>query len=192
MTRTARGPVGAGIYHVYTRTAGKITMFRDDVDRTDFCNRLAKSVRRERLKCLAFVLMTTHYHLLLQVEAEALQPAMGWLNGTYAQRFNKRHDRWGHLCGCRYSLVPIKSGRQLRRCFRYVAVNPVRAGIATRPEEWLWSSYAGTAECTQRKYAFVDDSRIRARFGDDETGVWRLRDFVDEAVTKLLPGTVPG
>jgi putative transposase len=192
MARNARGPVGAGTYHVYTRSAGKIPFYRDDIDRTDFCNRLAKSVRAGRWTCLAFVLMTTHYHLLLEVEQDRLQPSMRWLNGSYAQRFNKRHGRWGHLCGSRYSLVPIRSGRQLRRCFRYIVLNPVRAGLAARPEEWTWSSYAGTAGYTELKFAFVDDRRIREHFGDDEHGTRRLRAFVEEAMTKSLPGTVPG
>lgn len=192
MPRTARGPIAPGIYHVYTRTAGKIPMFGDDVDRTDFCNRLARTCRSGRWTCLAFVLMTTHYHLLVRVEENALQPAMHWLNGTYAQRFNGRHDRWGHLCGSRYSIVPIRSGRQLRRCFRYVVMNPVRAGLVERPEDWTWSSYAGTAGFTELKFAFVDDERILALFGEGDGQTARLRAFVDEAVKKSLPGTVPG
>ena len=167
-------------------------MFDDDVDRTDFCNRLAKSVHAERWRCLAFTLMTTHYHLIVQVEADVLQPLMRWLNGSYAQRFNARHARWGHLCGSRYSLVPIRSGRQLQRCFRYVVLNPVRGGLVARPEEWLWSSYAGTAGFTPWQFTFVDDVRLRARFGDDEYAAMRMREFVAQGVTKPLQGTVPG
>jgi putative transposase len=192
MARANRGPVPAGLYHVYTRTAGKIPMFGDDVDRTDFCNRLAKTCRAERWTCAAFVLMTTHYHLVVQVDDDVLQPTMQWLNGTYAQRFNGRHGRWGHLCGSRYSLVRIRSGRQLRRTFRYLALNPVRAGLVERPEDWLWSSYAGSADYSELTFRFVDDTRIRSVFGEDEFGLARLRDFVEQAVTKSLSGTVPG
>jgi REP element-mobilizing transposase RayT len=166
-------------------------MFVNDVDRTDFCNRLAKTVRAGRWTCLEFVLMTNHYHLIVAVEADTLQPAMRWLNGTYAQAFNGRHDRWGHLCGSRYSIVPIRSARQLRRCFRYVAMNPVRAGLVERPEDWAWSSYAATAGHTQLRFGFVDDARVLAHFADDEAARGGLRSFVEEAMTKSLRGTVP-
>jgi putative transposase len=183
MPRVARGDVAAGIYHVYTRAAGKIMFFRDDVDRTDFCNRVGQTVARGRCRCLAFALLSTHYHLVLEVAENALQPAMKWLNGTYAQRFNRRHERWGHLCGSRYSVVPVLSERQLRRAFRYVALNPVRAGLCPRPETWPWSSYAGTAGHLPPTFRFIDDARIRDHFGRDAYGQERLRRFVEQAVT---------
>ena len=182
MPRGPRGTIDAGIYHVYTRSPGKIPFFADDHDRTDFCNRVAKTVGCGRIQCLAFVLMTTHYHLLLAVDKNALQPAMKWLNGTYAQRFNRRHARWGHLCGSRYSAVFVRSERQLRRAFRYIALNPVRAELCRAPEEWLWSSYAGSVELSPSAFRFIDDAAIRASFGGDSLSTVRMRDFVARAV----------
>ena len=181
MPRCARGLVEAGEYHVYTRSAGRIPFFRDDVDRTDFCNRVSAVCTKLRWRCMAFALLTTHYHLVLEVEENRLQPGMKWLNGTYAQRFNKRSERWGHLCGSRYSLVPIASRRQRLRAFRYVALNPVRAGLVARPQDWPWSSYAGTAEYA-KPFPFVDDAPVRACFGADAEALELLRAFVEEAV----------
>jgi REP-associated tyrosine transposase len=179
--RSARGTIDPGEYHVYTRSPGKIPFFRDDDDRTDFCNRLSTVVLKLRWRCMAFALLTSHYHLVLEVEENRLQPGMKWLNGTYAQRFNKRHGRWGHLCGSRYSLVPIESRRQRMRAFRYVALNPVRAGLVERPDDWVWSSYAGTAGYA-KAFPFVDDRPIRESFGDGPDGLELLRVFVEEAV----------
>jgi putative transposase len=187
MPRCARGTVEAGEYHVYTRSPGKVPFFLDDVDRTDFCNRLHRVVPKLRWRCLAFALLTTHYHLILQVEENRLQPGMQWLNGTYAQRFNKRHERWGHLCGSRYSLVAIESRRQRMRAFRYVALNPIEAGLVARPYDWPWSSYAGTAGYA-KPFAFVDDEPVRECFGLGSEGLEFLRAFVEETVdpvTKL-------
>lgn len=180
MPRCARGTVETGEYHVYTRSAGKIPFFRDDVDRTDFCNRLQTVVRKLRWRCLAFALLTTHYHLVLDVEENRLPVGMKWLNGTYAQRFNRRHTRWGHLCGSRYSLVPIESQRQQLRAFRYVALNPVVAGLVAAPQDWPWSSYRGTAGYA-KPFPFVDDTPIRELFGDGSEGLELLRAFVEEA-----------
>lgn len=180
MSRCARGTVEAGEYLVYTRSPGKVPFFRDDFDRTDFCVRLHKTVVKFHWRCMAFALMTSHYHLVLEVEENRLQPGMKWLNGTYAQRFNKRHERWGHLCGSRYSLVPIESRRQRLRAIRYVALNPVRADMVERPQDWPWSSYPATAGCA-KPFPFVDDRPIRESFGDGEDGLELLRVFVEEA-----------
>src|ERR1700742_2148055 len=103
MPCAARGVVEAGRYHVCSRSAGKIPYFRDDLDRTDFCNRLARVVRTFDWRLEAFCLMGTHHHLLVDVPDERLSAAMKWLNGTYAQQFNREHARWGHLCGDRFT-----------------------------------------------------------------------------------------
>jgi putative transposase len=182
MSRQPRGSLDAGIYHVTTKATGPIPLFRDDVDRTDFCNRLARTVKEKRWRCVSFCLMTTHYHLLVEVGENALQQVMHWLNGTYAQRFNKRHGRWGHLSGARYFCKQIESELHLLSAFRYVALNPVAAGACDRPQEWPWSSYRGTAGYT-RPFRFVDDRPIRALFPPGRTGRQALRAYVEESVT---------
>ena len=126
--------------------------------------------------------MTTHFHLLLDVPADALGSGMKWLNGTYAQQFNRRHDRWGHLCGDRYAITHIESVRQLLRTFRYIARNPVEAGLVERPEDYVWSSYAGTAGYAP-PFSSVDDRDLVAYYGPNRAAaVERLRMFVEEDV----------
>lgn len=182
MARQARGPVDAGRYHVYTRSAGKIPLFRDDFDRTDFCNRVARVVGKYKWRCEAFCLMTTHYHLLLDVPENALQRGMHWLNGTYAQQFNKTHGRWGHLNGARYTLTPIESLRQLRNALRYVARNPAEAGMCELPQDYVWSSYRGTAGY-DNGFPFVVDSDLLSYYGPDRADAQlRLRRFVERVV----------
>jgi putative transposase len=158
-------------------------MFVDDDDRTDFCNRLARTIRKQAWHLRAFCLMTTHYHLLLEVEENRLQSGMQWLNGTYAQQFNRRHGRSGHLNGSRYSSTPVESERHLLRCFRYIALNPVVAGLCERPQDWLWSSYRGTATYAPG-FPFVEDKPIRELFGSGPKALEMLRAFVEEAVTE--------
>jgi putative transposase len=184
MARQARGQIEAGRYHVRTRSAGKIQHFRDDVDRTDFCNRVARVAEKYVWRCEAFCLMTTHYHLLLDVREDTLQRGMHWLNGTYAQQFNRRHGRWGHLAGDRYTITPIESLRQLRNTFRYVVQNPVKAGMCARPEDYAWSSYRGTAGYDDG-FWFVDDRELLSYYGHDRARAQRrLRRFVNKDVTE--------
>jgi putative transposase len=187
MVRIARGDVPAGIYHATHRTAGPILMFRDDIDRTDFCMRLARIIEAQRWVCHAFCLMPTHYHLLLAVERNALQPGMQYLNGTYAQNFNRRWGRWGHLKGERYSAKPIESDGHMLAAFRYIALNPVVAGLCDRASDWMWGSYRDCIGLDKR-LAFVTHDFIRSYFGPDrERAVQLLREFVED----LEPGSVP-
>jgi REP element-mobilizing transposase RayT len=155
-------------------------MFLDDYDRTFFCILLARTVRRHAWICRAFCLMTTHYHLLLDVQENALQPGMQRLNGPYAQRFNARHRRSGHLRGDRYHAIQVESDGHMLQLLRYIARNPVEAGLCEHPSDWPWSSYRGCAEL-DGGFAFVDSSPLRAYFGRDRRAATKLlRSFVGD------------
>jgi REP element-mobilizing transposase RayT len=175
------------MYHVTTRSAGPIAMFIDGTDRMDFLDRLAKAAIKFGWSCRAFCLMTTHYHLLLYVPTNTLQPGMQRLNGEYAQEFNRQHGRSGHLHGDRYSAAPVETERHLLAAFRYVVRNPVRAGLCASPADWLWSSYRGTAGMDVG-FPFVDDAPIRAYFSrDTEKALRLLRDFSEVPLRGLSP-----
>jgi putative transposase len=173
MARQARGTVYAGTYHVIRRSAGPIPMYRDDLDRTNFCNRLGGTIRRFKWRCHAFCLMTTHYHLLLDVDENALQPGMKVLNGPYAQEFNRRWRRSGHLRSGPYRCKRVEGVRQFVRTVRYIARNPVKAGLCGRPADWPWSSYRGSAGYAQQ-FWFVDDDLVLATLHEDRTEAQRL------------------
>ena len=180
MSRLARGHLPAGIYHVTTRTAGPIPMFFDDDDRTRFCALLEKALRRRRWTCLAFCLMPTHFHLVLEVPEDSLQAGMQALNWAYARRFNARHARSGHLVGERYFCVLIETDPHMLRVLRYIAMNPVAAGLCPEPADWYWSSYRGAAGYDQG-FPFVDPSTHRAYFGAEAAhSTELLRAFVEE------------
>jgi hypothetical protein len=125
--------------------------------------------------------MTTHYHVLVDVNDNALQPGMHNLNGPYAQRFNARHKRSGHLRGDRYHAIRVESDGHMLQLLRYIARNPVEAGLCTFPSDWPWSSYRGCAEL-DGGFAFVDSSLLRAYFGQDRRLATKLvRDFAGDA-----------
>jgi REP element-mobilizing transposase RayT len=154
-------------------------MFLDDTDRMGFCRRLARVITRHNWTCRAFCLMTTHYHLLLDIETNRLQPGMHALNGWYAQQFNRGHRRSGHLRGDRYAAEPVETDGHMLHAFRYIALNPVRGGLCDRPQDWLWSNYRGSAGL-DGAFAFVDDRPMRAYFGGDSKEALRaLRGFVE-------------
>ena len=97
MSRPLRLQLPGGIYHVTARGNARRAIFEDDDDCAGFLIVLASTVARYRLLCHAYCLMGNHYHLLVQTPEPNLSVAMRQLNGVYTQRFNRRHERCGHV-----------------------------------------------------------------------------------------------
>lgn len=124
--------------------------------------------------------MTTHYHLLLDVQTNALQPGMHAINGQYAQEFNKRHGRSGHLRGDRYGAEPVLTDAHMLRAYRYIDRNPDRAGLCEKPADWKWSNYRGSIGL-EPPFPFVTDEPMLAYFGAQRAEAIRnLRAFVED------------
>ena len=106
---------------------------------------LERSVTRSRWSCLAYCLLDTHIHLVLRTPEPNLGRGMQSFEAPYAQAFNHRYERQGHLFRGRFYSTRLETDDHLVAAFVYVLLNPVRAGIVERPELWRWSSYAATA-----------------------------------------------
>jgi putative transposase len=140
MPRIARKELPAeGIYHVTARSVHGQPLFVHDVDRLEFLSIFEAATRSAEWTCHAWCLMDTHYHLVLETSIEALSRAMHRLNTAYAQRFNRRHERRGHVFDSRYSAWVIRDEEHLRATCRYVLDNPERAGLDT---SWPWRRYS--------------------------------------------------
>jgi REP-associated tyrosine transposase len=139
VARAPRSDLQDAIYHVVNRGVDHSAIYRDDVDRKTFLTLLGSAVRRCGWTCHAYCLMTTHYHLVVETDRPGLSRGMHLLNGGYAQAFNERHLRPGHLFGGRYSVYVIDREEHLEASCEYVLENPVRAGLCRTVEEWAWS-----------------------------------------------------
>jgi REP element-mobilizing transposase RayT len=83
-------------------------LFADDLDRKRWPETLAESVEKTGWKIHAYVLMGNHYHLLLETPEASLVAGMKWLQGTYTQRYNGRHEVFGHLFQGGYKAVVVE------------------------------------------------------------------------------------
>jgi len=137
--------VPGGYYHVGARGNNKQPIFLGDEDRRTFLGCLARAARRHRWTIHAYVLMTNHYHLVLQLDETGLSRGMCELNGIYALMFNSRHGRSNHLFGRRFWDARVETDEYYAAACRYVVLNPVRAGIVRDVAAWPWSSYRATA-----------------------------------------------
>jgi putative transposase len=143
MPRPPRLETPGGVYHVTARGNRRQAIFGDDVDRRRFLDLFDVALRRHRWRHRAYCLMSNHYHLLIETPEPTLSTGMHYLNGVYARRFNERHAVDGHLFDARFGSKLIETEAHFGEVLRYVAFNPVRAGLCAHPAEWPWSSWAG-------------------------------------------------
>ncbi len=111
-----------------------------------FVECLSSACREYGVALHAWVLMTNHIHLLASPESEmSLPKMMQCLGGHYARYFNKCYRRSGSPWEGRYKTSLIDSDDYLLKCYRYIELNPVRAGMVESPEQYPWSSYCENA-----------------------------------------------
>jgi putative transposase len=177
MSRQPRIQVPGGIYHVVARGNERRAIFRDDSDRERFLEVLGRAVARYGWGALSYCLMGNHYHLLVRTPDANLARGMRQLNGVYAQGFNRRHDRCGHLFQGRYGAVLVQDGDHLKAAVRYVVRNPIRAGLVEDVREWRWSSHAAT--CGWRPPGIVAVDLLLAEFHE-------VRSFARRAYRELV------
>lgn len=172
---------GAGIFHVYTHCVWACpTLFRDSVDRLTFLRELARATAKVEWQCLAYCVMRTHYHLILEVLDGVLPRGMHALNFRYACSYNSRHQSKGHVQMARYGSRRIEDDADLMRTFKYVARNPVEAVICRKPEDWEWGSYRALLGLTDPQ-PFVDATKVVQCFGPSrELALASLRAYVNE------------
>ncbi len=182
MVRLLRIEFPGATWHVTSRGVEKRAIFLDDSDRRDFLSLLGATVEEYRWRLYAYVLMSNHYHLLLTTQQPTLSDGMQKLGGRYAEDFNRRNTRWGHLFGGRFKSQPVNTIEHLMQTARYVVLNPVRAGIIATPAEWPWSSYMATAGFS-RTPSWLAAEALLARFHphDRARAIIDYREFVAAA-----------
>ena len=148
------------MFHVFARGVDRRRIFLDDLDRQMYLHLLGGVSRRQEWACLAYCLMDNHMHALLQTPEPNLGAGMRRLNGTYAQVFNERYARSGHLFERRFNDRGIASVRSIVTVAAYIAANPVEAHLVATPEAWPWSSHAALAAGTEPRW--LDAARLHA------------------------------
>jgi REP element-mobilizing transposase RayT len=145
MPRTARIDIPGLLQHVMVRGIEKRDIFLDVDDKSLFLERLSKILVDTGTDCLAWALMSNHFHLLLRPQSTRLSLLMRRLLTGYAVVFNLRHHRSGHLFQNRYKSVVCEEDSYLLELIRYIHLNPIRAGIVESLEaldSYQWSGHA--------------------------------------------------
>jgi len=149
-------------------------IFLDDGDYKHFVYLLGDIIEEFGIECWNYCLMPNHYHATLRPTQPNLSEAMRRLNSIYAQWWNRRHERVGHVFQGRFKDQVVQREGYLTALCRYIALNPVRANLATRPEDWAWSSHAATVGLCPSP-PFLASSSVLKQFGEGEDRILQAR-----------------
>lgn len=146
MPRQPRYAVPDVPQHVIQRGNNRQAVFLAERDYQVYLDKLKTAADRNGCDVHAWVLMTNHVHLLVTPrKADAVSKTMQSLGRTYVAYINRTHQRTGTLWEGRYRASLIDSDHYLLACYRYIELNPVRAGMVDRPDAYRWSSYRANA-----------------------------------------------
>ncbi len=185
VARPLRLEFAGALYHLTARGNARADIFVDDEDRRLFLELLGKEIAQQGWRCYAYCLMGNHYHLLIETPTPNLVAGVRRLNGVYTQAFNRRHGRVGHVLQGRYkSILVDKESYGLELC-RYIVLNPVRARMVKRPEQWAWSSYRATVGQVAAP-AWLDADWVLGQLGGRDPARAYER-FVSEGIGRASP-----
>lgn len=166
MPRQARLDVPGALHHIMVRGIDKTDIFRDDQDRTLFLERLGLKVSESKSTVYAWALMTNHVHILFKSGEDGISGVMRKLLTWYAQYFNRRHKRTGHLFENRYKSILCDEDNYLLSLVRYIHLNPIRAGIVKTIEELDRYPWCGHRTIFGKaKHPWMDSEAVLSQFG---------------------------
>jgi len=175
MARPLRIQYPDAVYHVTCRGNERQAIFKDDADRTRFLQRLTQTLNIYSVKFHTYVLMSNHFHLLVETPLGNLAEFMRKFNITYTSYFNRRHKRIGHLYQGRYKSILVDKNEYLSVLSRYIHLNPVRIkSMEKMPAKekirtltrYHWSSLPGYLS-RRKSVSFVDYRLVLSDYGGD-------------------------
>jgi len=182
MSRPLRIEFPGALYHVTARGNRGDAIFDDDANPRLFLTVLGGVVETFNWRCLAYCLMSDHYHLVIETPDGNLGKGMRQLGGVYTQALNRRHGRSGHVFQGRYAAIVVDADAHLLELARYVVLNPVRAGLVGAAKEWRWSSYLATTRKAKTPPWLAADTLLAHFASERAAAVRRYRRFVAQGI----------
>ncbi|MFQ5885586.1 MAG: transposase [Thermoplasmata archaeon] len=179
--RRARLSYKGAYHHVMNRGHGGEKILLDDTAKTYFLEILERRSVSQKIRIFTYCIMDNHYHLVLQNSSGKLSEFMKQLNGEYGTYYRRRAGGSGYVFQGRFKSTLIQEDKYMDMAIVYTLLNPVRAGIASSPWRYKWSSIR---ECfTHRRATFIDSGFVEDLFGERKV----LRALLKEWVGEELP-----
>ena len=173
-------------YHVMNRGKRGENIFTDNEDYKGFIELVKDCVDMWNVRVVAYCLMGTHYHILLQTPDANLSRCMRHIDGVYTQIFNRSHGLDGHLFRGRYKSILVDSDSYLLELLRYIHRNPIEAGMVDRLESYQWSSHKGYLSKSD-KWNWLHKNYVLKMFsGHKKEAVIIYRNFVNKEIPEEI------
>jgi len=180
MARPPRIEFPGAFYHVVVRGNQQQKVFGSDPDRLTYLDILARNKEKHGFVLYAYVLMSNHIHLLVETGDTGISRVMQSINQTYTQYFNRKYRKVGHLFQGRFKGILCDRDAYLVHLVRYIHLNPVRAKLVSRPEQYRWSSHG--EYLGERKGVAAPSEVLRMFSGKVAVARRRYREFVDAEI----------
>ena len=182
MARQLRIEFEGAFYHVTSRGNLRERIFFDDTDRERFLEILKRTKERYGYLLHAYVLMDNHYHFLMETPRANISQTMQNTNTSYTVHINRKYSRSGHLFQGRFKGIIVDKDEYLVTLSRYIHLNPVRAGLVQKPEDYRWTSYRSYRDNSNQD-ELVDEEDTLSRFSERKAeAVERYREFVEGGI----------
>ncbi len=186
MSRPLRIEWEGGFYHITARGNEKRPIFLIEQDYLRLVSRFESIYKRYGVVIHSYVLMTNHYHVLVETPRANLSAALHDLNTAYTNYFNRRHDRVGHLFQGRYRSFVVEKDPYLLELSRYIHLNPVRAGMVKKPEAYRWSSYPSYLSSGSCPEWLRREDVLEQMDTNPVKGLRKYRQFVEEGLRREI------
>jgi len=167
------------LYHITSRGDDRKKIFIDGTDYRKFLEYLLAAKEKFKFYLYAYCLMSNHDHLLLETTQPNISSVMQFINAAYTTYYNTKRKRCGHLFQGRYKSVLVDADSYFLELTRYIHLNPVKAKIVTRAEEYPWSSYKGYLN--KGGDGVIDKSEIKSHI---DMTTKQYRQFIDDGISK--------
>ena len=184
MPRQTRIDAPGALHHIICRGIERRDIFKDNMDRNRFLERLGSVLQKTATPCYAWALIPNHFHLLLKTGKEPITQIMRRLLTGYALTFNRRHRRYGRLFQNRYKSILCQEDTYLLELVRYIHLNPVRAGIVKDLKLLDRYAYAGHSTLMgKRKNPWQDTDYVHKLFAKSRYAARKkYREFVAKGI----------
>jgi putative transposase len=185
MPRHARLDVPGALHHIMVRGINSSAIFKDDQDKLRFLDRLSQNINEGHCFIYAWVLMDNHIHLLFRSGTQGISAIMRKVLTWYAQYYNRRHRRTGHLFENRYKSILCDEDAYFLALVRYIHLNPVRANIITTIkalDHYRWSGHS--VIMGNNKQQWMDTDHVLSYFSTKARAARNAyRRFVEEGMS---------
>jgi putative transposase len=178
-------------HHIVQRGHNHNAVFVEEADYSYYADNLIEWKTHYDVSVYAYCLMTNHVHLILapKTPGDSISRLMRRLSARQGRRVNRLEERIGTLWSGRFKSSVVDTDNYLLACLRYVELNPVRAGMVNRPEDYRWSSYTQRVGLCDN--IWIDNDPVTESLGDTLAARRRaytryVRDVVPDAETELI------